>query len=91
MSNGSIVVIQNCQVIKQNILFEGVPEEICKKKKNRIRLHELSHLLERGNQFVFFIKKKEEKKIKSKSKSQKNRKGCHVHYTIFMIQNLLHY
>ena len=60
MSNGSTTVTQNCQVIKQNIHSEGVPEEIC--KKNRMRLHELSRLLERDNQSVFSTNRKKAKK-----------------------------
>ena len=55
-------LLQNFQVIKQNIHFEGVPEKVCKKK--RMRLHELSHLPERNSQSTFSTKgkKKEAKK-----------------------------
>ena len=57
-------------------------------QEDRMRSHELSRLSERDSQFVF--SKKKRKKIKSKS-NHKSRKECHEHYTIFMIQNILHY
>ena len=89
MSNGSTAVSQNCQVTKSNktcTLRESSPKRFA---KDRMGLHELSHHLE-DNQSMFSIKEKQKKKNQIKSKSQKNRKECHEHCTIFHCIALLH-
>ena len=78
MSNGSTTVIHNCQVIKSNKTYT-LRESPKRSAKDRMRLHESSHLLERDSQYVFFTKK-----------GIIREKECHEHYTVFMIQNLLH-
>ena len=68
MSNGSIVVIQNCQVIKLNKIYT-LREPSKGYAKDRMRLHELSHLSKKGSQSVFFTKKKQTKKISKEGKN----------------------
>ena len=60
MSNGSTVVIQNCQVIKSNKIYT-LRESLKGSTKDRTRLHELSCPSKRGGQYVFFTKKKQTK------------------------------
>jgi len=85
MSNGSTSVTQNCQVTKSNRTY--TLREFPKKfAKDRMRLHKLSHLSKKRMSICVFHKNR--KKIKSKS--QKNRKECHEHCTIFHCIALLH-
>ena len=78
MSNGSTAIIQNCQVIKSNKTYT-MKESPKGSAKDRMRLHELSYLLERDSQSVFFTKK-----------ITKRGKESHKDFIIFMIQILLH-
>jgi len=75
MSNGSIAVIQNYQVIKLNKIYT-LRESPKGSAKDRMRLHELSRPLERGSQSVLFTKKKTHKK------NHKRGKECRDHYTV---------
>ena len=66
MSNGSTIVIQNCQVTKSNKIYT-LRESLKGSTKDGMRLHELSCLLERYSQSVFLTKKitKEGKNVMS--------------------------
>ena len=68
MSNDSIAVIQNFQMIKSNKTYT-LRESLKGFAKDKMRLHELSRLSERDNQSMFFTRKKITKK----------RKKCHEH------------
>jgi len=85
-----LLSLQNCQVTKSNKTYT-LMESPKRFAKRQDKVSWVITSFKKRQPICVFHKKKRSKKKSNQNQNHKSRKECHEHYTIFMIQNILHY